>query len=101
MEDLRELLKQKECAIKQLRREVAALRSVTPLLAGTTLDTLDVRAETSPHLREALRIAAPLLVDDEFDPEIRARIVESSENARHARSKTFSHQLRRALEGQR
>ncbi|HST09063.1 MAG TPA: hypothetical protein VLL05_01705 [Terriglobales bacterium] len=88
MQNIQQLLKEKEDAIEQVRRELEALRSVTPLLSDSVPGLLlpfpyrDAGNETSTHLGEALRTVAPLLVDeaDEFDPEIRARLVQAAEN---------------------
>jgi hypothetical protein len=87
--DVYEVLREKEEAIEQVRREVEALRSVTPLLsdARSTIRQPAVRREagtetTSQQLGEALRTVAPLLVDEneDLDPEVRARLVEATEN---------------------
>ncbi len=79
MRDVYSLLREKENAIEQIRREVQALRSVTPLLsdAGHSMAMTGAVGE----LGEALRTAAPLLVDEtlDVDPEIRARLVEAAE----------------------
>ncbi|HST11535.1 MAG TPA: hypothetical protein VLL05_14260 [Terriglobales bacterium] len=88
MQTIQQLLKQKVDAIEQVRRELEALRSVTSLLSDSAPGLLllfpyrDAGNETSTHLGEALRTVAPLLVDeaDEFDPEIRARLVKAAEN---------------------
>ena len=88
MQNIQQLLKEKEDAIEQVRRELEALRSVTPLLSDSVPGLLlsfpyrDAENETSTQLGEALRTVAPLLVDeaDEFDPEIRARLVQAAEN---------------------
>jgi hypothetical protein len=88
VQNIQQLLKEKEDAIEQVRRELEALRSVTPLLSDSIPGLLlsfpyrDAENETSTQLGEALRTVAPLLVDeaDEFDPEIRARLVQAAEN---------------------
>jgi hypothetical protein len=99
--DVYMVLREKEDAIQRVRREVEALRSATPLLADARSNTLQVRnngrTETASGLAEALRTVAPLLVDnaEEFDPEIRARLVEAAENDSHLSSaKRISRQLR-------
>jgi hypothetical protein len=101
--DIQELLKEKECAIEQLRREVEALRSVSPLLsdAGPDIPHPVVLCQTSTErasqLGDDLRTIAPLLVDetDEFDPGLRARLVEAAESERNlSRKRTIRHQLR-------
>ena len=88
MRDIQQLLKEKEGSIEQLRREIEALRSVTPLLSDARPDIPQpsvckgARTEASSQLGAALRAVGPLLVDetDEFDPEIRARLVEAAES---------------------
>jgi hypothetical protein len=87
MRDVYSLLREKENAIEKIRREVQALRSVSPLLvdAGSSTCQPDIGRQATNgavnELGEALRTAAPLLADDaeDFDPEIRARLVEASE----------------------
>jgi hypothetical protein len=100
--DIQEILREKECAIERVRREVEALRSVSPFLSdsGPSIPH-SVRSETSTdrvsQLREALNTVAPLLVDetDGFDPGLRARLVEAGESDRtHSRAKKISHHLR-------
>jgi hypothetical protein len=80
MRNVYTVLREKESAIEQIRREVQALRSVTPLLADAVHREATNGAVS--ELGEALRTAAPLLVDDaeDFDPEIRARLVEAAES---------------------
>jgi hypothetical protein len=79
MRDVYSVLREKENAIEQIRREVHALRAVTPLLAdaGPRVATTSAVGE----LGEALRTAGPLLVDEteDVDPEIRAHLVEAAE----------------------
>jgi hypothetical protein len=103
LRDFYEVLREKEDAIEQVRREVEALRSVTPLLSDVRSNvpqTGIVRAatsETADQLGEALRTVAPLLADEteEFDPAIRARLVEAAENDSNlGRAKGISRQLR-------
>jgi hypothetical protein len=107
-----EVLREKEDAIERVRREVEALRSVTPLLVTPLLvDKLDARlnvsapsaarwearTETVSELGEALRTVAPLLADETEDllAKIRARLVEAAENdSKLSRAKTISRQLR-------
>jgi hypothetical protein len=102
--DVYEVLREKEEAIEQVRREVEALRSVTPLLsdARSTIPQPVVRREPgtetiSQQLGEALRTVAPLLVDEteDFDPEVRARLVEGAEKQfQFGRARRISRQLR-------
>lgn len=85
MRDIQQLLREKEHAIEQVRLEVDALRSVTPLLSDRVpVNALseETRAEVSTELVAALHTVAPLLVDEtaEFDSRIRARLVEAAEN---------------------
>ena len=80
MRNIHAVLKEKEDALEQLRREISALHSVTPLLGDS------VRREPTNDavgdLGEALHTVAPLLVNEaeDFDPEIRARLVKAAEN---------------------
>jgi len=101
--DIQEVLKEKECAIEQVRREVEALRSVSPFLSNAVPNIPqpaflgDANPERASQLGEALRTITPLLVDDadELDPGLRARLVEAGESERNlGRTKTFAHQLR-------
>jgi len=98
--DIQRLLSEKEHAIEQVRLEVDALRSVTPLLSGRVrANTLYEKggANDSAELVEALRKVAPLLVDetDEFDPAIRARLIEAAESDFNlSTAKKLSHQLK-------
>jgi hypothetical protein len=102
--DIQQLLREKEAAIAQLRREVEALRSVTPLLSETGVFIprafIDQRAgiETDAAIVAALATAGPLLADekDEFDPGIRARLADAAENDLKLRAASgISRQLRR------
>lgn len=97
------VLREKEEAIEQVRREVEALRSVSPLLADARSNALQVavrmdgRTQTASRLGEALRTVAALLVDEteDLDPEVRARLVEAAENgSKIGRAKQISRQLR-------
>ena len=103
MRDIQELLKEKERAVEQVRRQVEALRSVCPLLshAGPNTPQPAVRrepsAEKASQLGEALRAVAPLLVEetDGFDPGLRARLVEAAESDHNlGRARKISHQIR-------
>jgi hypothetical protein len=103
MRDVYEVLKEKEGALHQIRRELEALRSVTTLLSNTsspahTAGLVDPElSELNQQLPEALRTAAPLLVDEteEIDPGIRARLVEAAENdSKPGRVSKISRQLR-------
>ena len=106
MRDIQELLKEKERAIEQVRRQVEALRSVCPLLSHAGPNTpqpavcWELGAEKDNQLGEALRAVAPLLVEetDEFDPSLRARLVEAAERDRNlGRTRKISHQLRQMV----
>lgn len=102
MQDVRQLLKQKEEAINQVRREVEALRflspwfTVSPNIQRNSLCTDNT--ETAAALKTAMRTAAPLLMDDadEFDPEIRARLIKGAASEFDERGKKkISSQLKR------
>ena len=106
MRNVYEVLKEKEDAVERVRREVAALRSVTPLLA----DESDVKSNipgsvacrkvgTEPvsQLRDALRTVAPLLADEfeEHIVKLRARLIEAAEHDPNlCGSETVSRHLR-------
>ena len=107
MRNVYEVLREKEDAIERIRREVAALRSVTPLLADTMDARLiipappaarrEVRTETVSQPADALSTAAPLLADetDEVLAKMRVQLVEALENdAKMGRAKRISRQLR-------
>jgi hypothetical protein len=99
-----EVLREKESAIEQVRLEVEALYSVTPLLSDPDATIPqpavggEARNETvSQQLAEALRTVAPLLVDEteDFDPEVRARLVEGAEKQfQSGRARRISQKLR-------
>lgn len=108
MRNVYDVLREKEYAIERLRREVEALRSVTPLLADArsnipqSATCTEARLEMASELGEALRAVAPLLVDDalDLDPEIRARLVEATEReSRLGRTAKILHQLRHKARG--
>ena len=100
MRDINQLLREKEHAIEQVRLEVDALRSVSPLLSDRVpVNVLygEAGTDASTELVAALRTVAPLLVDetDEFDPGIRARLIEAAESDFNLGSaKRISRQLR-------
>ena len=84
MRNIHEILREKQQAIECLRREIEALHSVTPLFAderAASPISLQPTIEAAQHLREALRMVAPLLIDDteEIDPDLRARLADASE----------------------
>ena len=104
MRDIQQLLREKEEAIEQVRREVEALRSVTPLLSesGIFIPQSFVYGkagiETDAAIVAALATVGPLLADehDEFDPGIRARLAEAAENQfKLSTTNGLSRQLRR------
>ena len=72
----------------RLLRKIPRTGSVTPLLSDARPDIPQpsvcrgARTESSSQLGAALRAVGPLLLDetDEFDPEIRARLVEAAES---------------------
>lgn len=104
MRDIQQLLREKEKEIEQVRREVEALRSVTPLVSETgiliprSFVYRNAGIETDTALGAALVTVGPLLADerDEFDPEIRARLAEAAENdLKLSNTNGISRQLRR------
>ena len=103
MRDIQEVLSEKQQAMERVRNEVEALRSLTPLLseAGVFIakPTIVERANEiyAAGLGNALQTAGPLLVEEDgLDPEIRARLVEATENARKASNvNRFSRGLRK------
>jgi hypothetical protein len=88
MRDVYQVLREKVHAIAQVRREVEALRSVSPLLADARSNSPHLAAHkeaktlTSSEMGDALRTVAPLLIDetDDVTPELRARLIEAGEN---------------------
>jgi len=106
LQNVYEVLREKERAIERVRREIEALRSVSPLLADKTDARLNLSArpaareestDTISQLGEALRTVAPLLADETegIDPAIRARLIEAGENDSKLReSKKISRHLR-------
>jgi hypothetical protein len=101
--DIQEVLKEKEHELEQLRREIDALYSVTLLLSdGKSANPQadgrwQISMEMATNLGEALRTATPLLMDDaeEFDPDVRARLIEAGENeCKRGRANSFSRHLR-------
>jgi len=105
--DIFEVLREKEDAIEQVRREVVALRSVTPLLDDKMAARLnvsappaaggEVRTEMASQVVDALSTAAPLLADetDAVLAKLRARLIEAAENdAKLGRAQKISRQLR-------
>jgi len=101
-----EVLREKEDAMERIRREVAALRSLTPMLADKMDARLiipapparrEVRTETISQPGDALRTAAPLLADETDDvlAKMRVQLAEALENdAKMGRAKRISRQLR-------
>ncbi len=106
MRDIYAVLREKEDAIAQVRREVQALRSVTPLLdedigRGMNIPTRpvaqqEVRTQTATEQEEGLGTAAPLFADEtDVLAEIRARLVEAAESdPKTGRSNKISRTLR-------
>ena len=92
MRDIYEVFREKEDVIERVRREVNALRSVTPLLVDKMAARLnvsapppaggDVRTEMVSQVVDALSTAAPLLADetDEVLAKLHARLIEGAEN---------------------
>jgi len=105
--DIYEVFREKEDVIERVRREVNALRSVTPLLVDKMAARLnvsapppaggEVRTEMVSQVVDALSTAAPLLADetDEVLAKLRARLIEGAENeAKLGRAQKISRQLR-------
>jgi hypothetical protein len=97
MRDVYEVLREKTEAMAQIRRELEALRSVSPLLMScnsseTRLATRNQDRVLSGHeLGGALQTAAKLLVDDkdDFDPTVRARLIEAGEKNQSLHQKSW------------
>ncbi len=106
MRDIHAVLREKQNALEQLRRDLQALRSVTPLLdedIGRGMDIpvppvarQEVRTESATQQEEALGTAVPLFADEtDVLAEIRARLVEAAENdPKLGRSNKISRTLR-------
>jgi hypothetical protein len=99
MRDVYHVLREKVEAIEQVRREVEALRSVSPLLADARSNSFheEARTLTSSEMGDALRTVAPLLTDEteDINPELRARLIEAGENDfNQSTSRRISRQLR-------
>ncbi len=105
MRDINKVLREKQDALEQVRRELQALRSVTPLLddIGRSMDIpvprvahQEVRTLSAPQQEEAVGTAAPLFAGEtDVLAEIRARLVEAAENDRQlGRSNKISRALR-------
>jgi HEAT repeat protein len=100
MRDVYKVLREKVDAIEQVRREVEALRSVSPLLTDARSNSFHLAAHrevgnmTSSEMGDALRTVAPLLIDETEDvnPQLRARLIEAGENQGTRRK--ISQQLR-------
>jgi len=104
--DIYAVLREKEDAIERVRREVAALRSVTPLLGediggginipAPPVALQQVRTETVSQQGEALGRVAPLFADQtDVLAKIRARLVAAAENdPKLGRSNRISRKLR-------
>jgi len=104
--DIQQLLRKKEGLIDQTRREIEALRSVKILLFDAVPisppcpTNEESKTEPPTELGAALRTVTPLLIDetDEFDPEIRSRLVEASETDFNlSPAKRISRQLRHIM----
>ena len=106
MRDIHAVLREKQNALEQLRRDLQALRSVTPLLdedIGRGMDIpvppvarQEVRTESATQQEEALGTAVPLFADEtDVLAEIRARLVGAAENdPKLGRSNKISRTLR-------
>jgi hypothetical protein len=74
MKNVYQVLKQKECEAELVRQQIAALRQAIPLLADTLLGAPDPSRkpprptpEEVGQWKDALRLAAPLLAEEEDD----------------------------------
>jgi hypothetical protein len=99
MRNVYQVLREKSDAAAQVRREVEALRSVAPLLADArpTHSHVDTGSTlTGTDLCDALRTVAELLTDEvpDFDPGVRARLIEAGEEDFNRRTQRFSSWLR-------
>ena len=105
--NLHEVLREKENAMERIRREVEAVRSVTPSLAHETeagsnilvspVVCREVETEAIRQPGEARNPVTPLLIDetDRALAQIRARLIEAAENdSKLGRAKRISRQLR-------
>src|SRR5258705_6968887 len=104
--DINKVLREKQDALEQVRRELQALRSVTPLLdedIGRSMDIpvprvarQEVRTLSATQQEESVGTAAPLFAGEtDVLAEIRARLVEAAENdPKLARSNKISRALR-------
>jgi hypothetical protein len=93
MRDVYQVLREKTNAIAQVRREVEALRSVSPFLADARQNPLPTASTlTGTELCDAFRTVAELLTDEaqDFDPGVRARLVEAGERDLRGRRRRFS-----------
>jgi len=105
--NLHEVLREKENAMERIRREVEAVRSVTPSLAHETevgsnilvspVVCREVETEAIRQPGEGRNPVTPLLIDetDRALAQIRARLIEAAENdSKLGRAKRISRQLR-------
>jgi len=93
MRDVYQLLREKTSAIAQVRREVEALRSVSPFLADARQNPFQTASTlTGTELCDAFHTVAELLADEaqDFDPGVRARLVEAGERELSRRTRGFS-----------
>jgi hypothetical protein len=97
MKDVYEVLKQKECQAELIRQQISALRQAIPLLpdAGGSSPTLSTEllrptAEQVEQWKEALRLAAPLLVDEDDDLVSNLRARRSEPTARKKWKPSFA-----------
>lgn len=102
MRNVYQVLREKSDAVAQVRREVEALRSVAPFFtdARPTQSHVDTQLPrstlTGTGLCDALRTVAELLTDEvaDFDPGVRARLIEAGEEDFNRRTRRFSSWLR-------
>jgi len=100
MRNVQEVLKEKKSAVERVRREVEALRLVTPLLADEADSGWNIRLQPAVTAEEADEGASPRVHEiEDFRAEIPARATETATNdAKFARAKKISRQLRRIAE---
>jgi len=98
MQDVWQLLRQKEEAIEQVRREVEALRFVCPWFNISSNVHLPTNPDAATALKAAMCTVGPLLADtvEEFDPMIRERLIKGAEiDSMERKTSRFSRHLRR------
>jgi|SRR5882762_8173129 len=100
MRSVQEVLKEKKSAVERVRREVEALRLVTPLLAEEADSGWNICLQSAVTSEEADKGASPGAHETEdFRPEIPVLETEAAANdGKFARAKKISRRLRRLAE---